>query len=50
MLMPMLVNMIIRPPRNNYPSDVSQDNKVISLGGDGKKFVKRVFTLQNEAG
>ena len=37
--------MVIRPPRNPYPDDSSQNNKVFTL--DGKKFVKKVFTLQN---
>jgi alpha-beta hydrolase superfamily lysophospholipase len=45
----MLVQMIIRPPRNPYPSDAAQNGSVRSFGG-GKNFVKKVFTVNNEAG
>lgn len=46
--MGMLVNLIIRPPRAQYPNDASQNNTVKTIGG--KKFVKKVFNIQNAAG
>ena len=44
--MQFLVNMIIRPPRAQYPSDVSENNSIRKYGG--KSFVKKVFTINNE--
>jgi hypothetical protein len=44
----MLVQMVIRPPRNPYPSDLSQNGSVCQFGG--KDFTKSVFTINNEKG
>jgi len=44
----LLMNMIIRPPRNTYPDDSYENNKVITVAG--KNVVKKVFTLQNAKG
>jgi hypothetical protein len=38
-----LLDMIIRPPRNKYMSDASENNTIKEFGG--KKFVKKVFTV-----
>lgn len=46
--MAMLVNMIIRPPRAEYPSDAASHNSVKSI--QGRKYVKKIFTVTNDRG
>jgi pimeloyl-ACP methyl ester carboxylesterase len=48
--MDMLVNMIIRPPRNEYPSDAAHHGTARSFADPSKKFVKNILTLTNDAG
>ena len=48
MLLPMLKMMIIRPQRNEYPSDISQNNSVRDIGG--KKFMKKIYHVNNDRG
>jgi predicted alpha/beta-fold hydrolase len=43
------MNMVIRPPRNSYPDDSSENNRVITLS-NGRKVVKKVFSLTNPSG
>lgn len=46
--MQMLINMIIRPPRAQYPSDLSQNNTVHKFGE--RSYTKRVFIINNGKG
>ncbi len=48
MIMPMLINLIIRPQRNDYPSDAAHHGKIREIAG--KKFIKSIFTIENEQG
>jgi hypothetical protein len=38
-----LLNMVIRPPRNEYPDDSHQNNKTFTV--NGVEFVKKVFQI-----
>jgi hypothetical protein len=40
--------MVIRPPRNSYPDDTFENNSVFTV--EGKKFIKKVFTITNPSG
>ena len=44
----MLINLIIRPQRQVYPSDLAHSGKVREISG--KHFAKKIFTLDNEEG
>ena len=43
-----LLDLIIRPPRNQYPDDSKDNNQVFEAFG--KKFVKKVFSICNDKG
>lgn len=44
----MLKMMIIRPQRNEYPSDIAHHNSIKEFGG--KKYVKKIYHVNNESG
>ena len=48
MIIPMLINLVIRPQRSEYPSDEANNGKVREIAG--KKYAKKIFTLDNEEG
>ena len=45
MIIPMLINLVIRPQRSEYPSDEASNGKIREI--EGKKYSKKIFTLDN---
>ena len=44
----MLLNLVIRPPRNTYPDDTALNNSAVVYGS--KTYVKKVLKLPNAKG
>ena len=42
----MLMNMVIRPPRNQYPDDTASNGSTFKIGA--KTFKKSIFKLKNK--